>query len=385
MNITESADISEDVRKIQQDAVEVFDYLYDNPEISSEEINSSKFIMNKIRENGLEVEENFLNMRTSFISKHGKSPPSICIFAEYDALPIGHACGHNIIASWAVGTFLSLTKSEKFTGTVYLVGSPAEEGRGEYASSKVRIVPYLEKLGIDAVFAIHPGDRWKVSGNYYARWRKSFQFVGKESHAAGAPEKGINALDAAVSFYSAVKALRNQLSPDEIVIISEIIKEGGVAVNIVPGKATVWVDVRTVSSDYIDSVGSKIDNLAEGIATANSCGLLKETLAPNTLSFKRNPELDVLMFDAAKTVIPELEELEKNKERPIGSSDIGNVSQVVPTTQLIVKVAEEGTPLHSESFLKASGTDLARLSMIKAVEATYTAVIKYFEMKSAKA
>lgn len=365
---------------IMQTSIDISRHLYSSPEMSSEEFGSYAFITGKLKERGVELEEHFLGMKTAFVAKHGSGEPKICIFAEYDALPSGHACGHNIIAGWAVGTFLSISVDKRFNGTLYLVGSPAEEGRGEYASSKVKIAPVLSEMGIKAAFCIHPGDEWKVSGNYYARWRKSFEFTGRESHAAGAPEKGINALDAAVSFYTSYRGLRNQMRPDITVIISAIIKEGGVAVNVVPSKSTVWVDVRTDESDYLAVPISLIDNLAENIAKAHRCTLNSKELAPVTSAFRKNSELDRILYKAGKKLIVDLENPEENPEKPIGSSDVGDVSQVIPTSQLIVKIADKGTPLHSGLFLKAAGTEYAEESMIKAIRIAADAIIKYSEL-----
>lgn len=355
-------------------------HLWNNPELSSEEINSHKFIVEFLKQRGFKVDDKFLGMNTAFLAVHGTGEPKVCIFAEYDALPTGHACGHNIIAGWAVGTFLSLSQNSGLNGTIYLVGSPAEEGRGKYASSKVKIARELKEMGIKAAFCIHPGDEWKVSGSYYARWRKSFEFIGKESHAAGAPEKGINALDAAVSFYTAGRALRNQMRPDTTVIISAIIKEGGVAVNIVPARSTVWVDLRTVDTSYLAQAAAMIDELGENIAKSYRCSLKTEELAPVTSSFKKDEFLDELMLSEGKKIITELKKPGINEDKPIGSSDVGDVSQNIPTTQLIVKISDSGVPLHSEDFLKAAGSEFAEKSMLKAIEVVSETIAKYCMM-----
>lgn len=364
------------MEKVDRISSEILHYLYENPELSSEEYNSSKFLIKVLRDGGFEVLENFLDMETSFIATHGTGSPKFCLFAEYDALPIGHACGHNVIAAWAVGTFIALAKNPEFKGTIILIGSPAEEGRGKYASSKIRIAPYLKELRVNAAFCIHPGDQWKVSGDYYARWRKSFTFFGKESHAAGSPEKGINALDAAVSFYSSVKALRNQLKADIPVIISEIIKEGGVAVNIVPALAEVWVDIRTLDTEYLDVVGRIVEDMGKGVSSAHNCSITIKELAPVTSSFRKNRELDVALYESAKDVIEELKHPDTEVGHPIGSSDIGNVSQVIPTSQLLVKIADEGTALHTKALLEAAKTDYARKAMIRAIRGVFLGIMK---------
>ncbi len=377
MNSLQNDAVKNAVESLRNDIVEIADFIFANPEISSEEHQSCKYLANKLRENGMEVEENYLDMNTSFVSKIGSGKPKLCLFAEYDALPMGHACGHNIIAAWAIGTFLSISRLPDFKGTLYLFGSPAEEGRGSFASSKVRISGELKKIGIEAAFAIHPGDRWEVFGGLYARWRESFTFIGRESHAAGSPEDGINALDAAVSFYQSVRSLRSTLAPDKTAIISSIIREGGVAVNIVPGISEVWVDVRTRDNSQVLAVGDRIEAIARGISTAYNCELKIKSLAPVTCSFIRNEMLDSLMLNSAEKYIQGLKVTREDERRPMGSSDIGNVSSIVPTTQLIVKVAEAGTPLHSKEFLQSAGSNEAKKSLLEAVMTVTDAILHY--------
>ncbi len=364
------------MEEIDRISSEVFQFLYDNPELSSEEYKSTSRFVSILKDHGFDVSENFLGMETSFMALHGTGTPKFCLFAEYDALPIGHACGHNIIGSWALGTFLATSKNPEFKGSIMLVGSPAEEGRGKYASSKKKIAPYLKKMGVDVALCVHPGDRWEVSGDYYSRWRKSFTFRGKESHAAGSPEKGINALDAAVSFYSSVKALRNQLKPGTPVIFSEIIKEGGTAVNVVPALAEVWVDIRTLDSQYLEVVGRMVEDMAGGISSAHRCTLSIIELAPSTSSFKTNEALDMAVYESAKEVIRELAPPNPGNRNPIGSSDVGDVSQLIPTSQLIIKIAEEGTALHTREMLQAAGTDYAKKAMLKAIRGSFLGIMK---------
>ncbi len=367
--------VSETVSSIRERVLEVSDFIYGNPELSSEEYKGCKHLVDALRGCNASVTENYLGMETSFMAKHGSGRPRICLFAEYDALPSGHACGHNIIAGWALGTFLTVASMGKFKGTLYLFGSPAEEGRGRYASSKVKISKELRRIGMDAAFVIHPGDSWAVFGGYYARWRKSFTFMGKESHAAGAPEDGINALDAGVSFYQAVRSLRSALPADKQIIVSSIIKDGGTAVNIIPGRAEVWVDIRAVDKDLLLHTGRRVDRMASGIASANGCGLVAQSLAPVTGSFKRNEKLDNLLLDSGTAFIDELYLVGEAERRPLGSSDVGNVSSVVPTSQLIVKIANSGTPLHSRDFLEAAGSERAKEAMLMSIRASSLAIL----------
>lgn len=363
------------VSKIKEEIKEVFNYIYANPELSSEESKSSKFLVKKISEFCDVVQKDYLGMETSFMAKIGNGNPKVCLFAEYDALPIGHACGHNIIAAWAFGVFKSLSMEEHLNGTVYIFGSPAEEGRGKYASSKIKIGKEAKKLGINGSFVIHPYNTWAVSGQYFARWRNSFIFHGKESHAAGAPNEGINALDAAVNFYLSCKMIRSTLDNTYTTVISEIIADGGKAVNIIPERAEVIVDVRSSGDAYIESVTEKILVAAKASASSNGCTLDIKQLAPVTSTFKKNPEMDNIFYKSTKKYVPNILSLEQAKMLPaIGSSDVGDLSHSIPTSQLLVGITEDKIGLHTQEFLRIAGTSQAEESLLYAVASGYDAV-----------
>lgn len=362
------------VRKIRNEVDDVFHYIYNHPELSSEEVECSNYLFNKIRKFSHEAVENFLGMQTSFMARLGDGNPKICIFAEYDALPLGHACGHNIIAAWAYGVFRALSLERNLNGSVYLFGSPAEEGRGKYASSKIKISEELPKMGISSALVVHPGTSWEVSANYFARWRASFVFRGRASHAAGSPENGINALDAAVNFYINCKMVKNSIDNNITTIISEIIKDGGNAVNIIPDRAEVWVDVRSLDNTYTLDIVDKIKKAGEASALSNGSRLEIKELAPFTSTFKKNLDMDKIFYRSAKKFVENIKTLdEASLSRPMGSSDVGNVSQAVPTSQLIIGITDRKIGLHSMEFLEEAGSPNAEEALINAVAAGYDA------------
>lgn len=367
-------EIPTNVRKIRNEVDDVFHYIYNHPELSSEEVESSSYLFNKIRKFSHEAVENFLGMQTSFMARLGDGNPKICIFAEYDALPLGHACGHNIIAAWAYGVFRALSLERDLNGSIYLFGSPAEEGRGKYASSKIKISEELPKMGISSALVVHPGTSWEVSANYFARWRASFVFRGRASHAAGSPENGINALDAAVNFYVNCKMVKNSIDNNITTVISEIIKDGGNAVNIIPDRAEVWVDVRSLDNTYTLDIVDKIKKAGEASAQSNGSRLEIKELAPFTSTFKKNPDMDKIFYRSAKKFVENIKTLnEASLSRPLGSSDVGNVSQAVPTSQLIIGITNRKIALHSMEFLEEAGSLNAEEALINAVAAGYDA------------
>ena len=192
--------LPESVSRVSDEVINLSNFIHSNPELGSEEFQCTEYYLNLLRKLDVSIEDHYLGMDTAFRASFGKGKPKIGILAEYDALPIGHACGHNIIGAWAYGVFASLI-GEISQGSVFLIGTPAEEGRGKYASSKVQIAPVLAKEGFDAVFTVHPGGEWEVGGHLLGTVRYSFVFKGKDALAAASPEKGGNAFDASVSFY----------------------------------------------------------------------------------------------------------------------------------------------------------------------------------------
>ena len=220
--------ISQSVSQVSDSILDVADFVYKHPELGSEEHRSVEHIVGVLRKNGMNVEIPFLGMDTAFVTTFG-SGKHIMIMSEYDALPIGHACGHNLIAAWGVGVALALRADKEFKGQLSLVGTPAEEGHGPYASSKVVIGPEMKKRGVETVFAVHPDHEWSVGGQRYAIARQQFTFLGRDAHPAIMPERGINALDAAVEFYLSLKMLQSLVRRNEDVVISAVISEGGKA------------------------------------------------------------------------------------------------------------------------------------------------------------
>jgi amidohydrolase len=358
--------------------LELSRFIHSNPELGSEEFKSSGYFVEKLKKLGVEVQENYLGMKTSFLATIGSGSPKVAILAEYDALPIGHACGHNIIGSWAFGVFASL-KDEITKGTVLLVGTPAEEGRGEYASSKVKIAPELKKKGVEAVFTVHPGGEWEVGGHLLGTLRYSFRFMGRDAHAAASPEHGINALDSAVSFYTQLRMLHGMLGRHHQIVLSAIIKDGGVAPNIIPGRAEVWADMRSEDDSFLTQIEERVLRIAQGCAAANGCRLEYDQLIPRLSPRKRYEVLDSLYLKHARNYLGEnvVGPEEAYRKMPRASSDVGNVSQIIPTVHLGIKVGPSGLPGHSEEMKFCSGMVESEEALLTAVAIGHDSILEY--------
>lgn len=340
--------------------LEVYHFLYEHPEISLQEFESSKKLAQVLREEGFEVEEHLEGMETAFraVKKNGKGP-KIALIAEYDALPgNGHACGHHMIASMSVGAALGLSKAlESLNGEVAVIGTPGEEtGHGK---------PYLVEHGVfdhyDMAMMIHPNSETNVFIEMIAIGGIDFTFIGKPAHAGAEPYKGVNALDAVVLFYNNLSVLRQQLRDGTR--IHGIILEAGSAANIIPDRGKIRLEFRAKEQDYFDEVIAKAINCAKAAALATGCELEYEHFEPTCMGLKHNKVL-------ANCFIQHMEEMgvyepEEKSDMNSGSTDLGNVSQRIPTIHPMLKVSEGQESIHSQEFKEATLLPYAQDAMIK--------------------
>ena len=383
--ISRKIDLPVSVKKVKGDVIELSKFIHSNPELGSEEFKCSAKLIDFLKKWGFEVEENYLGMKTAFLARVGKGEPKVAVFAEYDALPIGHACGHNILGSWAFGVGASLADEVKKlkSGTLYIVGSPAEEGRGQYASSKVVIAPELVKDGVKAVFTTHPVDEWDVGNYNLGIMRYSLIFYGRDAHAAVSPEKGINALDTAVDFYINFRMMLGLLGRKHQIVLSAIIKDGGTAPNVIPGRAELWIDMRSENAEFLHEIFDKTMEMAKNLAFVHSCTFEYKPLAPEMKPMKRNDMLDSIYYENATRYLGNIvvSPAEIYSRPPRASSDVGNVSQLIPTGHLGIKIGPVGIAGHSENFREAAITSQAQEALMTGIAIGHDSILQYFEMK----
>ena len=194
------------IESYKDDIIQLSDTIHENPELGHQEYQSSQLLIEKLMNLGYEIEKGIAGMDTAFIARKGKGKPTIGILAEYDALPaIGHACGHNLIASTAYGAAVGLKDIiDEIDGSIIVYGTPAEEGVVENAGGKVLMLDEIKKA--DAALMIHPGPEWGSFGSTNARESFMVEFFGKSSHAGAAPEKGVNALDGILLTFNGINA-----------------------------------------------------------------------------------------------------------------------------------------------------------------------------------
>jgi amidohydrolase len=351
------------VDEIKNDIFEVADEIHRNPELGNQEFKASKLLREKIANYGFTVKD-VEGLPTAFIAtKKGTKPgPTIALLAEYDALPqIGHACGHNLIAAASFGAAAALGKlSNDLVGEVMLVGSPAEETDG----AKVLLVEKGIFRDVDAAMMVHPGNKTTAYSTSLAMEAIEFTYTGKAAHAAAAPHMGINALDAVIMLFNGINALRQQLKSD--VRIHGIITEGGKAPNIIPDRAVARFYVRAKEKGYMLKVKEKVIACAKGAELATGAKLSYKNFE---LPFD-NLITNKTMADMFKHNLKELGVSDiSDEEEGIGSTDMGNVSQVVPAIHPHIAIAERNVAPHSIEFCQAAGSSRGKEAALLSAKA----------------
>lgn len=326
--------------------------IHNHPEVGNEEFFASELLTKTLEEANFTIEKAVAGHPTSFIARKKsakKEGPTIGFLAEYDALKgLGHACGHNIIGTLSVASAIALSNViEEIGGEVVVLGTPAEEG-GDNGSAKASFVKHGLLDGIDACLMIHPGSENKATGNLLANIPLDYEYFGKPAHASSCPEKGINALDSVILLFNGINALRQHVTED--VRIHGIITDGGYAPNIVPEYAKARFYIRANTIKDARNVSARIKNIAEGAALSTGANLKITPFQNEVDNQVINKSFDILFVEVSKTLGLEVD---INVEKGIGSSDVGNISQVIPTIQPTIKIGDNLLG-HSPEFCNAA-------------------------------
>jgi amidohydrolase len=338
--------------------------IHAEPELGHQEFKASTLLAEALRGHGFAVELGVAGMKTAFIARGPRREgPTIGILAEYDALPgIGHACGHNLIAASALGAAIGLSAvAKKLPGNVVIYGSPAEEGVVENAGGKVVMLDEIRKA--DAAIMVHPSNIWGSYSTSNARESFLVEFFGKSSHAGGAPEKGINALDGVILTFTSINALRQHINRD--VRIHGIIKRGGDSPNVVPDYASAHLYVRAPTMPMLEEYYGKVLNIIKGAELATGAKSKVTRVAnPYANSIPNKTLTDLFRAEMIEVGVnfPE----EKDPRRGGGSTDFGNVSQVIPALSSYVNIGP--VTLHSPEGAAMTATLEAHDVMIKSAK-----------------
>lgn len=349
----------------------VSDFIFNNPELGDEEYISSKYLVDKMKEYGFNTVYPYCNLDTAFRAELGdECGPTIAFLAEYDALPgygenkePAHACGHNWIAASTLGACIVLSKlKENFKGKIVLIGTPAEESTG----GKCDLVKAGAFDDIDVCYQMHIESFNNVNCKALAMDSLEFSFEGVAAHAASHPHKGINALDAVQLTFAGINALRQHVTPD--VRIHGIVSNGGDAPNIVPEKAACKFYIRASERSYLNELTEKVINCAKGAELMTGAKLSYRYFENSFDNIINNKVLqDITKKNLVQVGITDILE---GKEGPVGSTDIGNVSQVCPT--MYTEIALDINPMvyvHEEAFLNYANSKEAYDKLHKSVKA----------------
>jgi len=352
------------VDALQDRLWEISTAIHAHPELSFQEHRSAALLISALTEMGFRVERGIGNLETAFrATRRSRSDgPTIALLAEYDALPeIGHACGHNLIGTAAIGAGMALLAVlDKLPGGVQIIGTPAEEG----GCGKGILVEAGVFDGIAAAMMFHPSTRTMVGRGSLAAITLNLEFHGKAAHAAASPDKGVNALEACLLTFNNINALRQHFRPDARV--AGIITHGGKAANVIPDYAAAKFIVRGATSSYRDEVLARVIACAEAGAQATGARLEHSTgrgydhMIPNTVLNRLFAENLEALGLKVQPVRP---------DEPMGSTDMGNVSHVVPAIHPYIAIAPEGVAGHSIEFREAAVSPAGREAMLNAAKA----------------
>ncbi|XP_050390708.1 xaa-Arg dipeptidase [Patella vulgata] len=345
--------------------------IWNHPELCFEEHHAHKVLTDYLEKHGFSVEREH-KLKTAFKAVYkGGAGPNIAVFCEYDALPgIGHACGHNLIAELGVATSIGIMAgmkaSNKELGTLTVLGSPAEEGGG----GKIDLINAGVLDDIDCAMMAHPSQFMLPRPIYVAMNQVVIRFKGRASHAAGFPWEGINALDAAVMCYQNISCLRQQMKPTWRV--HGVITKGGEKPNIIPDLTELLYYIRAPTNPELDVLINKVDSCIKAAATATGCTVDCEySKKPYSALVSNNTLASLYEVNGNKVGI----QTETNPDilrKQGGSTDMGNVSQVVPSIHPKFNIGTTAVN-HSQEFTTASGSPVAQgytLSVAKALAMT---------------
>jgi amidohydrolase len=352
------------------DIVRLAQQIHAHPELRFEEHRASQWVADFVAAHGHGVERGVAGMPTALRASSGKpGGPRVAILAEYDALPgVGHACGHNLIAAGAAGAFVAASvAAEAAGGEVVLLGTPAEEGGG----GKIEMIRAGIFDGIDAAMMFHPFDRDLTAHPTLASLWLTFEFFGRPSHAALAPHDGQSALTACLDTFRLIDGQRVHFRDG--VRVHGYVTDGGQAVNIVPERAACEFSVRARDGAELERVRRIVERCANGAATAS--GVRVEAKVRHGYRDMVNNLALARLFGAHLEALGRTAR-ERDETIGTGSTDMGDVSHVVPSIHPWLAIVPQGGPLcHEHKFAEAAASeDGLRTAIVAAKVLARTAI-----------
>lgn len=359
--------INESIDAAADELIEASHQIHAKPELAFKEFFACETLTGVLKEHDLEVETGVFTLETAFQSdlKGSENGPVAAILAEYDALPgIGHACGHNIIATTALGATLGLRGViDQLPGTVRLLGTPAEE-KGGGKELMARAGAFED---VDAALMIHPAGVNLASMPCICVAEVEVIYHGKSSHASAMPHKGINALDGLLLAYQAISNLRQHIRPTER--IHGIITEGGDAPNIVPDRTAGQFYVRAANEKDLQKLKPRVQACFEAGAQGSGSEVEVIWAGVDYLDLNTNWPLADQFQTHAESLGRDFVPFEEALGFGAGSTDMGNVSHRVPSIHPMLAVAPPNVVIHNPEFAKWAASEKGDQAVIDGAKA----------------
>ena len=343
--------------------------IHSNPELGFHETKAAAWLSQYLEENGFSIERGICELATAFRGSYGQGKPAIAILAEYDALPgLGHACGHNLIAACAAGAGVASKPAiDRFGGSILIIGTPGEEVHG----GKIVMANKGAFNDVDIAMMAHPGVYNAATSQALACQALDVEFFGKAAHAAARPEAGINALEAMLNSFIAINSLRQHIK--DKARIHGIITDGGEAANVVPEHTAGTFLVRAEDDTYLDELKQKVINCFIGAAIASGARLEYKWGDRRYAPLRNNLTLARLFQQNMESLGHRVELYRPSNA--FGSTDMGNVSQLVPSIHPTVAIAPTEVVIHSPQFALAAASETGINGLLDAAKALAMTVV----------
>jgi amidohydrolase len=356
------AEICRAIDSYQGKVVSLSHEIHEHPELKFREHFACELLTRAVRELGLDVQSGIGGLETSFRSMFGNHGPTIAILAEYDALPNGHSCGHNLIAGAALAATAGLASMRhQLPGQIVLMGTPAEEGGG----GKITLLDNGAFNGVDAAMMAHPADCEYSAVPVLAMQHLRITFHGRAAHAAAAPWNGVSALSAVLQVFQSVDAAR--LHFRDLSRVHGIITNGGQAVNIVPQLAQCEFSARAITAKHADEIAERIRRCADAAASSTGTRVEHETICAykNMISNRAMVQIYERNSESLATVTREAP-----PGTPTGSTDMGDVSHAMPAIHPMFQISNQGEgTCHEAVFVRYSDSERGYAAMMRVAKA----------------
>jgi len=339
--------------------------IHAHPELKHQEHQACGWLTEYLDQRGFAVERGAFGLPTAFAARIGSGTPTVAILCEYDALPgVGHACGHNIIATAGAGAGAALSPLIAETGgSVVVLGTPAEEGGG----GKILMAQQGAFEGVDAAMMVHPAGIDVAAMTVLAVSEVDVEYRGRAAHASASPHRGVNALDALVIAYTAIAQLRQHIRATER--IHGIITDGGQAANIVPERAAGLFMIRAQSERRLEELKRRVEGCFQAGAAATGAELKLHYHGLDYADMDTNEPLVSAYGTNLARLGRRITPLDEVSEAVAGSTDMGNVSKLVPSIHPMIAVSPPHVPLHSIDFTRYAASEQGDRAVVDGAKA----------------